>query len=373
MAGALMQLVAIGAQDGWLTKPDGSEPPVTFFVASYKRHTNFAMESMEQSLSGNPNLGVSTLCRISRHGDLMGPTYVEATLAAGENYDASGNNVRLGFRLLKQVELRIGGQMIDRHSSMWMWLWTELTHTASQKAQLSRIAGSNTGNVPGGSRLYVPLQFSYCRNPGLAIPLIALQYHDVELAIDFEDASNLNVLTKIENVSVWVDYYFLDMEERRLLAQKQQTMLIETVQHHEDTTKLQDTAMTLTFNHPVKELVWVGTEDQTKNNGKLVSMSTEGAQIKLNGTERFKRRNATYFNYVQPYQHHTGFPSPGINVYSFALRPEEHQPTGTCNFSRIDNAQLTVKYLQDKPIEVFALSYNVLRITSGMGGLAYSN
>ena len=170
MAGALMQLVAVGAQDAWLTKEDGNEDLVTFFMAGYKKHTNFAIESMEQSLSGNPALGASTLCRVSRNGDLMGATYVEATLDGA--YDSSGNDVRLGFRLLKQVELRIGGQMIDRHTSMWMWLWTELTHTTSQKAQLTRICGGNDGDVASGTRLYVPLQFAYCRNPGLTIPLL---------------------------------------------------------------------------------------------------------------------------------------------------------------------------------------------------------
>jgi hypothetical protein len=371
MAGALMQLVAVGAQDAWLTNKADNEDLVTFFMAGYRKHTNFAMESMEQSLSGSPALGASTLCRVSRNGDLMGSTYVEATVDS--EYDASGNNTRLGFRLLKQVELRIGGQMIDRHTSMWMWLWTELSHTSSQKSQLTRICGDNTSTVTTGSRLYVPLQFSYCRNPGLALPLIALQYHEVELAIDFEEASNLKGVTSISNVSVWVDYIFLDQEERRKFAQEPRDMLIETVQQVESTSTASDTTVRLTFNHPVKELVWVGTTDSETHKHQLVSMSTTGAQLKLNGQDRFKRRNAQYFNYVQPYQHHTGVPSDGVNVYSFSIRPEEHQPSGTCNFSRIDNADLLVRYAANTSLDVFAHSYNVLRIASGMGGLAYSN
>ena len=373
MAGALMQLVAVGAQDAWLTREDGKEDLVTFFMAGYKKHTNFAVESMEQTLSGTPNLGASTLCRVSRNGDLMGATYVEATIDASSSYDSSGNDVRLGFRLLKQVELRIGGQMIDRHTAMWMWLWTELTHTASQKAQLTRICGGNDSNVSNGITLYVPLQFAYCRNPGLALPLIALQYHDVELAIDFESADNLKDVNAITNVSVWVDYIFLDQDERRKFAQSSRDMLIETVQHVEDTSSSSDTTVRLTFNHPVKELVWVGTTNDHVNNGKLVPMNSVGAQLKLNGQDRFKRRNDQYFNYVQPYQHHTGIPTAGVNAYSFAIRPEEHQPTGTCNFSRIDNADLLVRYTSGKPLDVYAHGYNVLRIASGMGGLAYSN
>jgi hypothetical protein len=370
-----MQLVAVGAQDAWLTKEDGDEDLVTFFMAGYKKHTNFAVESMEQSLSGNPSLGASTLCRVSRNGDLMGATYVEVTLNG--DYDSSGNDVRLGFRLLKQVELRIGGQMIDRHTSMWMWLWTELTHTTSQKAQLTRICGGNDSDVDDGTRLYVPLQFSYCRNPGLAIPLIALQYHEVELDIDFEDLANLQgpgeTLTGISNVSVWVDYVFLDQDERRKFAQNARDVLIETVQHVEDTSSASDTTVRLTFNHPVKELVWVGTTDDTTNKSQLVSMNSLGAQLKLNGQDRFKRRNDQYFNVVQPYQHHTSVPTAGVNVYSFAIRPEEHQPTGTCNFSRIDNADLLVRYPSGKPLDVYAHGYNILRIASGMGGLAFSN
>jgi hypothetical protein len=362
-----MQLVAVGAQNAWLT----SNPEFTFFKASFNRHTNFAIESMEQTLSGTPNLGASTLCRVSRNGDLMGATYVEATVDG--TYDSSGNDVRLGFRLLKQVELRVGGQMIDRHTSMWMWLWTELTHTASQKAQLTRICGGNNSNVSAGTRLYVPLQFSYCRNPGLALPLIALQYHEVELAIDFEDSTNLKDASGISNVSVWVDYIFLDMEERKQFAQSEHEYLVETVQYVDDTSVSSDTTVRLTFNHPVKELVWVGVTDDTVNKHELVQMNSAGAILKLNGQDRFKRRNNQYFNYVQPYQHHTGVPTAGVNAYSFAIRPEEHQPSGTCNFSRIDNADLLVRYTSGTPLTVYAHGYNVFRVASGMGGLAYSN
>jgi hypothetical protein len=367
MAGALMQLVAVGAQNAWLT----SNPEFTFFKASFNRHTNFAVESMEQTLSGTPNLGASTLCRVSRNGDLMGATYVEATFDG--TYAANDNDVRLGFRLLKQVELRVGGQMIDRHTSMWMWLWTELTHTASQKAQLTRICGGNGSAVTAGSRLYVPLQFSYCRNPGLALPLIALQYHEVELAIDFEEAGNLSGATTISNVSVWVDYIFLDMEERRQFAQTEHEYLVETVQYVDDTSVSSDTTIRLTFNHPVKELVWVGVTNDTTKKHELVQMNATGAILKLNGQDRFKRRNNQYFNYVQPYQHHTGVPTAGVNAYSFAIRPEEHQPSGTCNFSRIDNADLLVRYTASTPLTVYAHGYNVFRVASGMGGLAYSN
>jgi hypothetical protein len=371
MAGALMQLVAYGAQNVYLN----SKPEISFFKAVYRRHTNFAMESMEQTLSGSPDLGASTLCRVSRNGDLMGATYVEMT-TTGATVDTSG--ARVGFNLLRQVELRVGGQMIDRQSGLWMWLWTELTHTANQKAQLTRICGANGGLSASGTTLYVPLQFAFCRNPGLALPLIALQYHEVELAIDFASVADASGVTALSNVSVWVDYIFLDTEERKTFAQNPHEYLIETVQTVDDTVSSAtntDTNIRLTFNHPVKELVWVNRSDVGASNSILNSDLTD-AILRLNGQDRFKRRNAQYFNYVQPYQHHTGKPVSGIYCYSFGLKPEEHQPSGTCNFSRIDNANLVVKYGAtgaSDAITIFAHGYNVLRVASGMGGLAYSN
>ena len=108
---------------------------------------------------------------------------------------------------------------------------------------------------------------------------------------------------------------------------------------------------------------------------------TATALIRLNGNERFSVRDGFYFNVVQPYQHHTNCPAPGINVYSFAITPEEHQPSGTCNFSRIDNKELVVTLsstaaaggLGNTKVRAYAVNYNILRIMSGMGGLAYSS
>jgi hypothetical protein len=387
MAGALMQLVAYGAQDAYLT----TKPEVTFFKVIYKRHTNFAMESMEQTLNGTANFGNKVVCKVSRNGDLMGACYVEATLPAiaGGASDQWVN--RVGFRLLKQVELRVGGQMIDRQYATWMQVWAELTHTTDQKALLDKLVGST--NVDGAvtadgavaaQTLHIPLMFSFCRNPGLALPLIALQYHEVEIHIEFETNANcmndsaVNTTGSLTNVSLWVDYIFLDAEERKEFAANPHEYLIETVQTQEQGVSSGSNSVRLTFNHPTKELVWVNrvsardddfTDFSDGSSGNAVTL----AKLKLNGQDRFAQRSGTYFNYVQPYQHHTGKPDLGINCYSFGLKPEEHQPSGTCNFSRIDNINLDITAAAAGTLTVMAHSYNVFRVASGMGGLAYAN
>jgi hypothetical protein len=390
MAGALMQLVAYGAQDAYLT----TDPEVTFFKVVYKRHTNFAMESMEQTLNGTANFGNKVVCKVSRNGDLMSSCYVETTLPALASSSEAWVN-RVGWRLLKQVELRVGGQMIDRQYSTWMHVWTELSHTTDQKGLLTELVGAtgSSGAAHGNSQadsaltLHVPLLFSFCRNPGLALPLIALQYHEVELHIEFdtlarcEDDTTTNASGSLSNTSLWVDYIFLDAEERKEFAANPHEYLIETVQTQEAT--LSGTSVNsvrLTFNHPTKELVWVcrqGTPSGDRftdfTNGSAANNLTNG-KLKLNGQDRFAQRNASYFNYVQPYQHHTGNPDKGINAYSFALKPEEHQPSGTVNFSRIDNINLDVTPVSGATeLHVMAHSYNVFRVASGMGGLAYAN
>jgi hypothetical protein len=418
MAGALMQLVAYGAQDVYLT----GNPQITFFKVVYRRHTNFAMESMEQVVEGDVNIGSRLTCKIARNGDLVGRTYVHFHVAA----DAGGNRKcnRLGFALLNNVELRIGGQLVDRQSGTWMNVWTELTHTSDQKRLLDVMVGDSTvgrrinlvpahtalntvpavqqtANVDTTLPLTVPLQFSFCRNPGLALPLVALQYHEIELVLQLapnaasisKDTGNEYAVGNAFDCTLFCDYIFLDTEERKTFAQNPHEYLIETVQSvSASLTGTNANSVRLPFNHPVKELVWVA-KNNTQNDGNgsdnfsNYSVATAGTNVnsltngllRLNGQNRFSQRDATFFTDVQPYQHHTGCPSTGINCYSFALKPEEHQPSGTCNFSRVDNAELVVTPAATGDvtavtnITVFAHGYNVLRVASGMGGLAYSN
>ena len=607
MGGGLMQLVAYGAQDVYLT----GNPQITFWKVSYRRHTNFAMESIEQTFNGQADFGRRVTCTISRNGDLCYRTYLQVTLPEINQHMKNTNGTSTegvyarwldfpGEQLISQVEVEIGGQRIDRQYGDWMHIWNQLTISAEQErgynamightTQLTYITDPNfaavdgpcTSNAPRQvcaprnalpeTTLYIPFQFWFCRNPGLALPLIALQYHEVKINLDIRPideclwaASTLECSTGISNpkvtsayaqslvaASLYVDYVFLDTDERRRMAQNPHEYLIEQLQFTGDeSVGSSSNKIKLNFNHPCKELIWVVQPDENVDycaslectqtlfkllgaqpfnytdaldalpsaihaygskesiagtpagvgtgsafidskglfqqagpgqfdataasaaattaagslggsigtttataataaaslaagfsagfnaiggpgwnassatntpaargaagaqgyndaqfnvasaDSSLVGVSDAGtfvlsesaiklhcwgmnpvvtAKLQLNGQDRFSEREGTYFDLVQPFQHHTRNPDTGINLYSFALRPEEHQPSGTCNFSRIDNATLqlvlsnaTVEGTKTAKVRVYATNYNVLRIMSGMGGLAYSN
>ena len=396
MGGGLMQLVAYGAQDVFLT----GKPEISFFKVVYRRHTNFAMESIEQTFNGTPALGNRVTCTISRNGDLISNMWLELTLENASNVVNS-----IGHALIEYVELEIGGQRIDKHYGEWLEIWSELTLPEEKRAGFKemigrRDAGRNTSIE--SNKLYIPLQFFFCRNPGLALPLIALQYHEVKINIKFRSATDLKYNTSGETPSfasggeprLFVDYIYLDTDERRRFAQASHEYLIEQLQHTgPEITKSPN--FRLNFNHPVKELVWVVRKDgndplefgNVDDDSYTVSTSADPpystpgkdsfakCKLQLNGHDRFTERDASYFRLVQPYQHHTRIPSKYVYCYSFALNPEAHQPSGTCNFSRLDNVTLTLSGLQNANSEllVYAVSNNILRIMSGMGGLAYSN
>ena len=358
-----MQLVAYGAQDIYLT----GNPQITFFKVVYRRHTNFAMESVAQTFSGSTTAGGRAVATVARNGDLVGRMYVEV-----DSLDMDGDKNH-GAVLIDNVNVEIGGQEIDKHTGAWMETWAELTEpnptgvsdgsTLFQK--MSEMGGAP--DSPTGAPVFVPLQFWFNRNPGLALPLIALQYHEVKLTFNWGSTGGTDVIT---NPTLWADYIYLDTDERRRFAQVSHEYLIEQVQHQNFSSP---TSMDLTFNHPVKELVWTG----AWTNGEHTSLTgTATWNLKLNGHDRMAARNTKYFTRTQVWQHHTGFGgvinADSIAVYSFALKPEEHQPSGTCNFSRIDNAQLKGTNASGA-CDVYAVNYNVLRVMSGMGGLAYSN
>ena len=405
MGGGLMQLVAYGAQDIYLT----GNPQITFFKVVYRRHTNFAMESIEQTFTGTNSFGGKNSCVISRNGDLVHDMYLEIDLklnsqsSLGKAYH--NKNERIGFNLIDYVEIEIGGQLIDKQYGMWMDIWSQLTYSKEQYAKLlNMITPELWGNSTKDrtqQKLYVPLQFWFNRNPGLALPLIALQYHEVKLNLKLFDNLPRRSNPILNNLKLYCNYIFLDTDERRRFAQVSHEYLIEQVQYNGKTTP-NPQQVELRFNHPCKEVVWVvGGTTMALNNGYYGTPWVNGEQnkvtLQLNGHDRFSERDGAYFRSVQMYQHHTGgflerntvrkfndsesikVHQGGIYCYSFALQPEEHQPSGTCNFSRIDNAVLNIGSMYDggsigdRPLYVFATNYNVLRIMSGMGGLAYSN
>ncbi len=433
-----MQIVAYGAQNIYLT----GNPQITFFKVVYRRHTNFAIESIEQTFNGNPNFGSKVQTTISRNGDLINHVYLQVQVPAldgnsliGAGIEAAWTN-SFGHALIRTVEIQIGGQRIDQHYGTWLEIWDELTQTSEKRdgynAMVGKYAGGSTGlagNAASSRVYYVPLQFWFCRNPGLSLPLIALQYHEVKINIEFRSAAELIVgldvngdrdagsnttsisdsAVAMQSAALWVDYIFLDNEERQKMAQMPHEYLIDQLQFTgAESLSFDQVAnkVRMNFNHPCKELVWVlqhsdnFTVGTAYNDWFNFSASAPGkagatyvdllanAKILLNGHDRFSVRPQSYFRLVQPYQHHTAIPSRHIYVYSFGIRPEEHQPSGTLNMSRIDNAQLVFDLTNPASLptadgytwtsvtgqlQVYATNYNVLRIMSGMGGLAYSS
>jgi hypothetical protein len=589
MGGGLMQLVAYGAQDVYLT----GNPQITFFKVVYRRHTNFATESIENYYNGAASFGRKVTCTISRNGDLITKVYAKITLPevvyTGDfvnfGYVQFAWVRRVGHAIFYSIELEIGGSRIDKQYSEWLDIWYELTHKTGQEVgyakmigdvpeltELSSLSFDNPNNnvLKPQYTLYVPFQFYFCRNNGLALPLIALQYHEVKFNVHFRPVNELYVATdafinsnsannlEMQESLLLVDYVYLDTEERRRMAQVSHEYLIEQLQFTgEESIKGNADKYKLAFNHPSKELYWItklgnyhghkfqvyvpydwevarceaakklllgqydlndfgffndvevsagetsyldaqkreyivvdpaspaqepryvfdtsqvaadfdgslfigvlsphqpllmrskdvdlrskvdgviriyaDTENsgyyypevekvtrndltmydlsipisvfvadnrtdyirrfdptvwQHTNYGLLINWTLNPVSevlLQLNGHDRFSRRASPYFNLVQPYQCHTNIPRDGLNVYSFALNPEEHQPSGTCNFSRIDTAQLNLWFsafggsygdvftANDNRVWIYTVNYNVLRVMSGMGGLAYSN
>jgi len=416
MGGGLLQLVAYGAQDVYLT----GNPQITFFKVVYRRHTNFAIESIRQVFNGQAEYGNTITCQISRNGDLINRSYVELDIK-GLSFDINSSNKTkyvdyLGLKILKSVVCEIGGQQVDKHYSDWMYIWNELSLPIGKRFGYDKMVGANGDYLSKvlsnyKTKLSIPLEFWFCRNVGLALPLIALQYHEVKFKIEFstagEIAYNVNALGDPDNnpvttidpfeCNIYVDYIYLDTDERRKFAQLSHEYLIEQLQFTGEEQYNQQ--IRLNFNHPCKELIWVSkwpqdnidskknhvanwnnySSEELPDNGEGGKNPFVSCDIKLNGTDRIAKRDGSYFDLVQPYQHHTNIPkNGGINVYSFAIKPEEHQPSGTLNMSRIDSAHLNVK-IDDSSgkktgsLLIYAVNYNVLRIMSGMGGLAYSN
>ena len=393
MGGGLMQLVAYGAQDIYLT----GNPQITFFKVVYRRHTNFSMEAIEQTWNGNAVSDGRCTATISRNGDLVYRMSIEVK-AGTTTWLAAANP---GANFINDIELEIGGQKIDKHTGQWLETWSELTQPNSsgtvangatpgsaltmKSTLFQRTTGmggvSDDPRTTDNDVILVPLQFWFCRNPGLALPLIALQYHEVKIILNHTISKILSA--NATHMKLWCDYIYLDTDERRRFAQVSHEYLIEQVQHQ---TTSDSTSNELNFNHPVKELIWTGAWSGGDNTATPAAVDTW--QLKLNGHDRMAARDYRYFTRQQVLDYHSGTGGldskttdgggaaqwdDSIAVYSFALKPEEHQPSGTCNFSRIDNAQLVSTGGAMAACDVFAVNYNVLRIMSGMGGLAYSN
>ena len=546
-----MQLVAYGAQDVYLT----GSPQITFFKVVYRRHTNFSVEPIPQTFNGAADFARIVTCTINRNGDLITNMYINATIAADKTPAKSYGYVRrVGLAIIHHYKIEIGGSKIDEQYGDWLNIWYELTHKTGQERGFAKLVGDvpELTTISKAAKpeyqLYIPLQFWFNRNNGLALPLIALQYHDVRVSIEFRSAKDcVNYLSsdgdpdvKLRDAQLIIDYVYLDSEERKRFAQASHEYLIEQLQFTgSESLPSLNNKYRLNFNHPSKYLVWASHLEQYNSPNQWVSYATDGdwvkakdnfakivwlatrtglalvngvytvqdssgadaggevidpgvaawanetlvsskvkaqlifsdtqlpaydppaivdnlvllsnnftiadmsntadvladlfkatgetvpaivkqfltaqsvtvidyfnygnfidrtdnpvatSKLQLNGSDRFQERDGYYFNYVQPWQHFSNTPSDGINVYSFSLKPEDHQPSGSCNFSRIDNATLNVSiglgnsvgdsnYLANyvggnnssSSLNIYTVNYNVLRVMSGMAGVAYSN
>jgi len=446
--GGLLQLVATGKQDAFLT----GNPQLTFFRMVYRRHTHYAIESQPMYFDGSGNFGQRVSCLVPRRGDLLGRVYLDVTLPA--IFDTNGNPLSytnsIGHALIQEVSLEIGEQEIDKQTGEWMEIWTEMSTPATQRDALNQLIGRqpqyDTINImpgPNGLQLLIPLQFFFCNNPGLYLPLIALQYTPIRINITLRPLQQLfwvappagdqsawnpalnvkaSCTTPILNMMMWGEYVYLDVEERRLFVSSTHEYLIEQVQYTPPyaLTANQTTAtVSVEFNHPIKEFLFVIQRDQMANRNEwynysslavnestlqapgtsVIGMNTPlrtdllaSAVLQLDGYDRFMSRNATYFRLQQPYDHHTTTPIDAyIYNYSFALRPEDIQPTGSMNASRIDSItwqiQLNPALTHPMPVNgnplsypargnchivVYGHNYNVFRVINGFGGLLFT-
>jgi hypothetical protein len=403
MGNSLIQIVAVGPQNVVLN----ANPEGTLFKGFYRRITMFAIESIPQNFTGSVGFGNKVTATISRNGDLLTKMVLEVTLPGlssdvGE-FSAYVNDI--GHHLLKEIELEVGGISVVKHYGRWLQIWQELTRPAAQDATYNKMIGNRAGIVQSptapaqavtanatGGKLYIPLKFWFCNNYSLAFPLIACQYHDVKVNLTFASLSEVTRSTAgvatanaTLDATLYVDYVFLDNDERRNFATNAHEYLIEELQYPSAESHSGQTTVIRRldgFNHPVKEIVWVVQKDSlftgaTRNLSDFSDSDDQmvtSAKLQLNGNDRFQERDGNYFNWVQPNQHHTRGPSTGIYVYSFATEPEKHQPTGTCNFSRIDTAQLqlTLNDTASSKSHVYMVNYNVGRFVSGMFGKAYA-
>ncbi len=428
--GGLLQLVAQGRQDVYLT----GNPQVSFFKLVYRRHTNFAIESMPIYFDGDANFGQRATCIIPRRGDLLGPVFLQIQLPAVTN-QTTGEPIpyvnSVGHSLIQEITLEIGEQEIDRQTGEWMEIWTQLSTPAGQTDALNNLIGRVDGYIPpdyyGPFTLNVPLQFFFCKNPGSYLPLLALQYHQIRITIKTRTLQELFYdpqLTTQENCDIHVtaavplkmmmygDYVFLDVEERRKFVSVEHEYLIDQVQYTPLVSipaGVSQFGVRMEFNHPIKELFWYVQRDIMRSRHEYFNFSSlsvldaitsgllrgdnmESAVLQLDGQDRFEERGATYFRLIQPFQRHTRTPvDQFIYCYSFALRPEEAQPSGTLNASRIDSMVLQLRLNNNilgtpdancdgtaakrglSTTRVYGLNYNVLRIVDGFGGLLFKN
>ena len=441
-SGGLLQLVSTGRQDIYLS----GNPQTTFFKQVYKRYTNFSIETQRISLDTAAEFNKLVTVTIPRNGDLLsqlilevelpeidkngqiqskpcGVTYLPDTNYEDIQSDAVSYSNGIGHAMIDYVSIWIGQQEIDRQYGEFMYLWTQLTTPGSKREGVNYMTGKRNVYtnyaLPGPLKLYIPLHFWFCKNPGLALPLIALQSSPIKIHIKLRNGYDLvysdrlekyilktlnpmpttcpNAIEKpptIKNMTLWGDFIYLDTEERRRFVSSKHEYLIEQVQQQKRygipaNTKIAN--IPLTFNHPMKEMIWVMNQDRMLDAHEYFNYSSRmlieskiptldlanSFVLQFDGFDRFEEQSAEYFRLIQPWQRHTAIPNDFIYVYSFSLAPEAAQPQGSCNGSRLDSIVLQVNMNNSvqsysSGITVYATNYNVLRIAAGLGGVLFT-
>ena len=438
MGGGSLQLAAKSAQDIYLT----GNPQITLFKAVYRRHTNFARETIQQSFNETPITGENTLNSIldkTASYDLLSGLYLKFKFTGSTlDFDATASTYynftnNTGHAYIKSVEFFMGSSSIDKHDGTWLDIYNELTDKNEDEYTMLNKHKNKNGYLQGNASTtlpaticYVPLKFWFCRNPGLALPLCSLQYQNIKLqlktralnAMVNSDGETTNDVTGAPTVELYADYIFLDTEERRRFSTIKHEYLIEQVQTSTHSISSASFNARLNFSHPVKALFWVirdstsNTEATTLNGANIDATAnvsgtgmngnndyfnymanttnadnteaiggTDGyepfntATVKFGSEDRFTAQKASYFRLIEPRKADFRVPEKHVYMYSFSLQPNEYQPSGSANFSRIDNPQLSLTgcNASDENLQVYALNYNVIRILNGKGALGYAS
>jgi len=423
--GGLLQLVAHGKQDVFLT----GNPQMTWFKMVYRRYTNFAIESQPMYFDGTPDFGKRITCLVPRRGDLLSQIIIEVTLPALNL--TTGDSVSyvnsIGHALIQEISLEIGEQQIDRQTGEWMEICSNYTTPYDKQEGFNTMIGKTDTNIEpqlfGTQKLYIPLKFWFCKNPGLALPLIALQYHPIRINLTLRPLNQLfyssglsgpNCSTievspaSITELMLWGDYIYLDTEERRRFVSSAHEYLIEQVQYTSPlpiSSGSTSASLRIEFNHPLRELFWfIQRSDMTRFheffNYSSLGLFEQGIRqdilqdtvLQLDGFDRFQVRDAKYFGIVQPWQYHKVIPKNFYTYsYSFALDPESVQPCGSLNASRMDSIVLQVNLVPEVVsrvttldlsgnttcpstfyARVYGVNHNVLRIADGFGGVLFT-
>jgi hypothetical protein len=403
-AGTLIELIARGKQDTYLI----GNPQFSYFKSVYRRCTNFSVEPIRQIFTESPDFGKRVTCMIDKKGDLLSDILLEIELPALKEYVSWVNSI--GCFMIEWVELQLGGEPIDRITGEMLDTWLELTTQLGTKNAVYSMIGKSYNNYNNSSqykalKLLVPLPFWFCRTVERSLPLISMQYTDVKIVVQFKpfdqcwyklsNGYSPDSTPKISKANLICNYVYLDVFERTKFAKQENfEYLIEQFQQNNSyqvPANIINLTSRLFFNHPVKEIFWLYRSSDALNANdyyNYASVSNYGTsslqltepfeqiQIRYNGNDRFEQLPATFFRLYEPYRHHSSSSNQYIYLYSFSLDPENMQPSGTCNFSKIDNATINFscnQNISEGMISIYATNYNILRIKNGMCGLMFSS